>query len=136
MDTLDPVEAFEIFLRAMEGLDVDRFVAMLDENVVLKFPYMWEGQPTECTGLAEAAEFLAIIPALFTEFRWVQPRIYATDDPELAMVITKSDATLTTGQHYDNDYVLLLRVRDGKVVEYWEHFDQDRARAAFRAIGA
>lgn len=136
MATLGPVEAFEVFLSAMERLDVETFVSMLDDDVVLKFPYMWEGQPQECRGKPQAVEFLKIIPALFAEFRWVGPRTYATDDPELAMTVTKSRATLTTGDPYDNDYVLLLRVRDGKVIEYWEHFDPARARPAFQAIGA
>lgn len=136
MAPLGPVEAFAVFLSATERLDIAPFVALLDEDVVLRFPYMGGGRPKECTGRAASAEFLKIISAFFTSLRWVNPTVYATDDPELAIAVATSSATLPTGDHYENDYVLFLRVRDGKVVEYREHFDPARAEAAFQAIGA
>ena len=136
MTPLSPVEAFAVFLSATERLDIAPFLALLDDDVILRFPYMPGDRPKQCAGRVQAVEFLKIIPALFTHFRWVEPRVYATDDPELAIVVASSSATLTTGDQYDNDYVLFLRVRDGKVVEYREHFDPARAQPAFEAIGA
>jgi hypothetical protein len=135
MTTLTPVEAFEAFVPAMERQDIKTFFAMLDDDVVLHFPFMSEGYPKIVTGRVAAEEFLQVIPALFVKFAWINPRIYATDDPELAMMVAKSTATLNTGAPYDNDYVLFLRVRNGKVIEYWEHVDPARVLAAFEAIG-
>jgi uncharacterized protein len=136
MAPLSPVQVCEVFLAAMERLDADAFTALLDDDVILSFPYMCGDRPKRCVGRAEAEEFLKIIPALFATVRWVESKVYATDDPELAVIVATSAATLTTGDPYDNDYVLLLRVRDGRILEYREHFDPARAEPAFTAIGA
>lgn len=134
--SLTPSEAFETFFSATEGSDLDSFFALFDEQVLMRFPYIPSGYPNECQGRTECAAFFGTVATLFSELRWVKRTVYSTSDPELAMAIAASKATLPDGTSYENDYVLLLRVRGGAIVEYCEYFDPNRAAPVFQALGA
>lgn len=134
--SLTASEAFETYFSATEGSDLEKFFALLDDDVVMRFPYMLPGYPNEARGRAECSGFFASVVALFSSFHWVEPTVYSTNDPELAMATTTSSAKMHNGTVYENEYVLLMRVRNGAIVEYCEFFDPNRAVPVFQALGA
>lgn len=134
--SLTPSEAFEIYFSATEGSDLDSFFALFDERIAMRFPYMPSGYPNECHGRAECAGFFGTVVALFSGLLWVMRTVYSTNDPEVAIATAASSATLPNGASYENEYVLLLRVRDGAIVEYCEFFDPNRAAPVFQALEA
>lgn len=134
--SLTPSEAFETFFSATEASDLDRFFGLLDDDVVMRFPYMLPGYPNEIRGREVCSGFFGSVVALFSGLRWIKPTVYSTNDPELAMATTASSAKLHNGTVYENEYVLLIRVRNGAIVEYCEFFDPNRAVPVFEALGA
>lgn len=131
---MTPAQGLEAFLSAVERLDLEGLYAMFDDSVMMKFPYMIDGYPKELHGRTQCEGFFSSIVGIFSQIRWVKRDVYSTSDPELAMAIAESAMVMSDGGTYANEYVLLLRVRDGKIVEYCEHFDPNRAQPLFRAV--
>ena len=68
-------------------------------------------------------ESLSAIWKIKERFDWHDVVIRATEDPELFVVTARSDVLLRSGQHYANGYVMLTRVRGGKILEHVEYFN-------------
>jgi uncharacterized protein len=95
------------------------------EDAVLALPYAPVGTPKETVGRDEVVRYIAqlrdYIPAgIFVDHDFDT----LAGDPTL--VVARYSATtnlLTTGRPYENTYVTLITVRDGKVTRYEEFFN-------------
>ncbi|MFG2276096.1 nuclear transport factor 2 family protein [Streptomyces chartreusis] len=50
---------------------------------------------------------------------------------DLVAIEASTDARFTNGRAYQNQYMFLIRVRDGEIVEVKEYMDTELARATF-----
>jgi len=95
------------------------------EDAVLALPYAPAGTPKETVGRDEVVRYIAqlrdyIPPGIFVDHDFDT----LAGDPTL--VVARYSATtelLTTGLPYENTYVTLITVRDGKVTRYEEFFN-------------
>lgn len=92
-------------------------------EVVIRLPYAPPGVPNEFRGLAQAVAAMSPIWAAKKSFTWHDVVIRKTEDLELFVTTARSEVLLLSGQHYANDYVMLTRLRHGKVVEHVEYFN-------------
>ena len=93
------------------------------DDLVFRLPYAPPGVTEEVRGFAAAREMLSHHWAGKQRFDWLDVVILATEDPELFVTTARSDVLMDGGVPYGNDYVMLTRVRDGKVVEHAEYFN-------------
>ena len=89
-----------------------------------------EGFPKSFEGSAEIYQQYSALPKQFGQMRF--PRtIYATEDPNLFFVKFHGDLDLVAGGKYQNDYIGMFRLRDGRVVEYTEYLNPILLAKAF-----
>lgn len=93
------------------------------DDLVIRLPYAPPGVTEEVRGFAAAREMLSHHWAGKLRFDWLDVVTLATEDPELFVTTARSDVLMEGGVPYANNYVMLTRVRDGKVVEHAEYFN-------------
>jgi ketosteroid isomerase-like protein len=101
----------------------DAWDGKVADDLVLRLPYAPPGVLPEMRGLAAARETLSHHWATKRSFEWRDVVIRQTEDPELYVTTTRSEVILMSGEPYANDYIMLTRVRDGKIVEHAEYFN-------------
>lgn len=123
------------YLRALERSDIDAATASFADDIVMKVPCMPEPSPKLIVGRASVLPLLQwAFAKVFKTFTWTELEIHASDDPNLAFALAKSSVELWNGGSYGNDYVIYVRVMNGKIVEEAEFFDTARAAKAFAAV--
>ncbi|WP_116810941.1 nuclear transport factor 2 family protein [Steroidobacter cummioxidans] len=83
-------------------------------------------------GKAEVRQRL-IVP-LFTQFgsRYTNTPKRILSDGEFVMVESRGDVTTKTGKPYCNTYCMVIRMRDGKLVELTEYLDTELVTSALQ----
>lgn len=120
------------YLAAIARCDAEAATASFADDCVINTPCMPEPSPKSMTGRATFTPVLKwVFATVFKKFSWAELEIHTTDDPNLAFALGKSKVELHDGRSYSNDYVIYVRVRDGKIVEETEFFDTTRAAKAF-----
>lgn len=124
--------AIEQFFSGLEAMDVQRAVGAFAEDGVQVMPYSPEGFPKRLDGRAAILRQYSGLPENYTSMRF--PReILATEDPERFVVRYTGEIALKAGGRYDNTYVGLFTVRDGRIHEFVEFFDPIILQKAFGA---
>ena len=93
------------------------------DDVVIRLPFAPPGVANELRGLTQAVAALSALWKAKKSFTWHDVVIRRTEDPELFVTTARSEAVLLSGQHYANSYVMLTRMRHGKVIEHVEYFN-------------
>lgn len=105
-------------------------------DVVIRLPFAPPGVAQELRGMAQAIAALSAAWKAKESFVWHDVVIRRTDDPELFVTTARSESVLLSGQHYSNSYVMLTRMRDGKVAEHVEYFNPLPIIEAFGLAGS
>ncbi|WP_020669122.1 nuclear transport factor 2 family protein [Amycolatopsis nigrescens] len=116
-----PLSARELFeeLSRKPGFAIDEYWA---EDVVIEQPFALPPRRTEgrANFLAAAVPGRAALPVRFDGIR--DPVVHETVDPELIIVEFRLAGTITTtGRSASAPFVVVLRVRDGKIVLWREY---------------
>ena len=95
------------------------------EDAVLALPYAPSGTLREVAGRDAIIDYIGLlrdyIPAgIFREHRF---DTLAADPNEVIARYSARTELLTTGRPYENTYVTLIQIGDGKVTRYTEYFD-------------
>lgn len=101
----------------------EAWVGKAADDVVIRLPYAPPGVLAEMRGFDAARDTLSPHWGTKKRFDWLDVIIRATEDPELFVTTARSDVILASGEPYGNDYIMLTRVRGGKVVEHTEYFN-------------
>jgi uncharacterized protein len=108
---------------------------LCSKDLVIRFPYAPPPVQPELRGFDTALETSSAHWKNMARFEWHDVEIHATDDPDLFMATARSDTMTVGGVAYCNDYVLLTRFRDGKIVEHVEYFDPMRVIEMIKTLG-
>lgn len=100
-------------------------------DLIVEFPYAPEGHTRRLDGPEAALGFLSRISSFTTGMRVSRPTVLSQGDAFVAEY--HGSGTFTdTGLPYEQDYVLVGTVRDGKLAHLREHYDPLRV---LRAMG-
>lgn len=100
-------------------------------DVVAEFPYAPEDHTRRLEGPAAIARFLENIGKFAEGFKLGEPTVYETESGCIAEY--HGDAVFkSTGKTYSQDYVAIVKVRDGKIASIREYYDPLRV---LRAMG-
>lgn len=123
-------QVVEEFFAALEAMDVPRFLEVWAEDGVQEMPFSPPGFPRRLEGREAIGNQYRSLPENYRGMRF--PReILAMEDPARFVVRYTGSIELKAGGRYDNRYVGLFTLRDGKVVEFVEYFDPIILRDAF-----
>jgi uncharacterized protein len=121
----DAVEVVRRYLEALRRLDPEAmFAEISDEEFVLELPLAPQGMPRRVETKQGLIDFFGpIAGGLWKEIEFPTLEVRAEADPSRVIAQYTSKGTFANGAPYENTYVNLCRVRDGKIVYSAEYFD-------------
>lgn len=110
----------EAFFTALEEQNLTALLAALDNNVVQKMPLAPTNFPKELNGIeAMRNQYTGVMD--YSQ-RYVR-EYFGTKDPNTVMVKFEGTITTSEGKPYNNSYVGIYTVSDGKIIEFVEQFN-------------
>jgi ketosteroid isomerase-like protein len=93
-------------------------------------PYAPDGFPKSFDGADGIFKQYNGLTASFGQMKF--PRtIYATEDPDFFFVQFRGEIEIKAGGKYENDYLGTFKLKNGKIIEYTEYFNQVVMAKAF-----
>ena len=89
----------------------------------MRFPYLPAGMGGDINGVEHATTVFREVWKGFPTFEWHDVVIKKIEGEDYYVTTGRSTATRPSGAAYANDYILLTRLRDGKVCEHIEYFN-------------
>lgn len=100
-----------------------KFVSMATDDVLMRFPYIPAGMGGDINGVEQATKVFREVWKDFVTFDWHDVVIKKIQDEDYYVSTGRSTATRASGDDYANKYIMLTRLRDGKVSEHIEYFN-------------
>jgi ketosteroid isomerase-like protein len=123
-------QVVEDFFAALEAKDLNRFLAVWADDGVQIMPFSPVGFPQRLEGKEAIRNQYGSLPENYRTMRF--PReILPMEDPNRFVVRYTGEIELTGGGRYDNSYVGLFTVRDGRIAEFVEYFNPIVLQEAF-----
>lgn len=113
-----------------------RWLALFADDAVVEFPYAASlGRSGRLDGKAAIDAYFRGTPGSFRDLTFRDLRRFPGTDPDLAVAEVHGSAVIgPTNRRYEQDYVMLLRTRNGKIVWYREYWNPLPAIEAFGGI--
>lgn len=129
---LDAAQALDAHL-ALVGRDLERWLDLFADDAIVEFPYASAlGAQALFEGKAAIRGHFEGILQRFRDLSFRDVRRYLTTDPDVALAELHGSAViLPAGRRYEQDYVLLIATRNGKVVRYREYWNPAAALEPF-----
>ncbi|MBC7937259.1 MAG: PhzA/PhzB family protein [Rhizobacter sp.] len=115
------------------ALETQKFEILKDvfaENGKQLNPYSPAGFPKSFDGAEGIYKQYSGLTANFGQMKFPR-QIFATEDPNFFFVKFKGEIEIKAGGKYENDYLGMFKLENGKVVEYTEYFNQIVMAKAF-----
>ena len=129
MSDAETIPSFGAMLRLALGdaLAADAgedFLVMCDDDIEFQFPYAPLGTVTEVRGKDRMAAYLPKVGALVAFESMGTPIVHACEDDEtFVLEFSCRGSGAETGARYDQDYISVIRVRDGRIVHYRDYWN-------------
>ncbi|MBX9749195.1 MAG: nuclear transport factor 2 family protein [Roseococcus sp.] len=135
----DNPTAVELLRRSLDTFlakDMKAWSELCHEDVVVEFPFAPAGSPSRLEGRAAIYEYLRNYPAVIDVKSTLILRIYAAEDPAVAIAEwSASGRVLTNGNPYEMRYATFATFRDGLMVNYREYWNPAAFMAAMGGSG-
>lgn len=107
------------------GTDIERWLELFADDAVVEFPYAPQlGLPERLEGREAIRQYFAETPKHFRGLVFTKVQRYLTTDPEVALAEAHGSATIAvTGNPYEQDYVMMVKTREGKISLYREYWN-------------
>lgn len=133
----DTIPSFSAMLRDALGAalapDATRFLDMFAEHGVMEFPFAPPGGVTRLDGRAALAAHLASLGRLIAIDRVTALVVHRTADPNVVILeFGGVGRGVETGEPYDQTYISVITLADGRIVHYRDYWNP---LAAIRAAG-
>lgn len=98
--------------------------ALDDEDVEFEAPYA-PGGANRIVGRQDVANYMPVVLEFFTIEELVETAQYRCTDPELVILefYALNGVGVKTGLPYDQKYINVIRVRNGKIVQYRDYWN-------------
>ncbi|AYD66532.1 MULTISPECIES: nuclear transport factor 2 family protein [unclassified Achromobacter] len=108
---------------------------LIHDDIVWDLPYAPSlGHPLQLEGRDAVLRHAGWFVDAVSDFRFFDTQIVATDDAHHAVARVQAEGKVAaTGRHYQQEYVVFLTVRDGRIARLREYFDPVKAALAFDA---
>ena len=130
----DETIAANLLHRHFETLVDDnlRWQMLIDENIVWELAYAAAlGHPTRLSGREEVVRHVTWFLGAVQNFRFFDLKVFPFADSEGAVGQVMAEGTIkSTGRIYQQEYVVFLRAKGGKIIFMREYFDPTRAAKA------
>lgn len=121
--TADGLQVVERFFEKLESFDIEGFAENFAENGRQVMPFSPAGFPDSLEGRSAIYNQYKGMPQNFKSMKFVDRAIRETSEPGEFVATWRGEIELASGGRYDNTYIGLFQVRDGKLVQFTEYFD-------------
>lgn len=113
--------------------DIERWLELFTDDAVVEFPYAAGLElPQRLEGREAIRRYFADTPKHFQGLVFTNVRRYRTTDPDVALAEAHGSATIAvTGSGYEQDYIMLVKTRDGRISLYREYWNPIPGLRAF-----
>ncbi|WP_437611082.1 nuclear transport factor 2 family protein [Sorangium sp. So ce834] len=134
---LDAAQALDAHLDLI-GRDTQRWLDLFADDAIVEFPYATGlGVPGRFEGKPAIRRYFEGILERFRDLSLLDARRYPTTDPDVAIAEVHGSATiLPAGKRYEQNYVMIVATRDGKIVRYREYWNPALVLEAFGEVAA
>lgn len=110
---------------ALIATDVERWLTLFADDAVVEFPYASSlGGPARLEGIKAIRAYFAPITKHFQGLTFTNVQRSPSVDPTTGWMEVHGSATLQPGNiPYEQDYVMRMQVRDGRIVHYREYWN-------------
>ncbi|KYC40770.1 phenazine biosynthesis protein [Scytonema hofmannii PCC 7110] len=123
-------EAFAAHL-ALVGKDIPAWVDLFAEDAVVEFPYA-STTPGRLEGKQAIYNYMKDVPAQMQDLVFSNVQIYPTSNSNVLFAEVHGEAVIvSTGRHYQQDYVIRLETKEGKIIHYREYWNPVAALEAW-----
>ncbi|KFA88014.1 nuclear transport factor 2 family protein [Archangium violaceum] len=105
--------------------DIGRWLELFTDDAVVEFPYAAGlGLPERLEGREAIRQYFMDTPKHFLGLTFTNVRRYPTTEPDVALAEAHGSATIAaTGSTYEQDYVMLVKARNGRISLYREYWN-------------
>ena len=128
----DAARALDAHL-ALIGRDMEAWLDLFADDATVEFPYAPAlGVPALLEGKAAIRRYFEGALESFRDLTLGEVRRHPTTDPDVALAEAHGSATiLPAGKRYEQDYVMMVQTRNGKIVRYREYWNLGPVIEAF-----
>lgn len=115
--------------------DNQQWQTLIHDDIVWDLPYAPSlGHPLQLDGREAVVRHANWFKGAVTHFRFFDIEVTASDDPHKAVARVRAEGRVPeTGRIYQQEYVVFLTARDGRIAHLREYFDPVKAALAFDA---
>lgn len=133
----EDIVSFSDLLRTALGTRLaagaDSFLDMVAEDVVMEFPYAPAGLVDRLEGKEAIAAHLERLGGMLEIDSMSEPVVHQSTDPDLFVLEFEGHGRgVETGEAYDQNYISVIRLRQGKIVHYRDYWNP---LVVLRALG-
>ncbi|KAB8335470.1 nuclear transport factor 2 family protein [Scytonema tolypothrichoides VB-61278] len=126
-ETKEQSTAAQVFADSLALItkDIQAWVDLFAENAVVEFPYASAlGSPERLEGKSAIYNYMKNALAQMQNLVFTNIRAYPTSNPNILFAEVHGEAVIVaTGRHYQQDYVMRLETKDGKIIHYREYWN-------------
>ncbi len=113
--------------------DIPQWIELFHEDAVFEYPYAPPGYPQEIRGKAAMFERFKDFPKTFQFFEFTDVQMHQTLNPDVLIVeFSCRGQILTTGKPYNQRYISVVQMRDGKIAHYRDYWNPLIVLEAFK----
>lgn len=117
--------------------DANSFQEMFDHDGVMEFPFAYADLPRRIEGREALEAHLSMLSSLITFDRMSEPTIIQTTDPETVVLEFEGFGRgIATGEAYEQQYISIIRTRNGRIVHYKDYWNPLAVLGALRGAEA
>ncbi|HEU4471366.1 MAG TPA: nuclear transport factor 2 family protein [Flavisolibacter sp.] len=116
------LQAVENFFSSLEKLDIPSFLHVWNEDGKQLMPLSPEGFPKELDGKEAVYNQYKGLPQNFLSMSFPR-KVFATESPDKLIVQYAGSIPLKAGGRYDNNYVGIFEIKNGRIDRFTEYFD-------------
>lgn len=128
----DKFDSFSELLRGALGPRLkagDQMTDLFTHDVTFEFPYAPEGLPRRLDGIDALADHLARLGPMLELYSFTLHAVYPTHDTVI-FEFSCDGAGIATGLPYDQDYISVVTLREGRISHYRDYWNPLVALAA------
>ncbi|WP_327238316.1 nuclear transport factor 2 family protein [Streptomyces sp. NBC_01317] len=122
-DPMKPADVYRHSLRLLLEKDMDGWVSLCDEHVVIDFPYATADFPAKLEGRAAVAAYMRGYPDHIDLREIPSLEIHETGDPEKIIAEWQGNGRIVaTDTPYEMPYVAVVTVKNGLITHYRDYW--------------
>ena len=113
----------DAFFAALEGMDIPAFLELWHEDGVQHMPFAPDNFPKILAGKAAIQRQYGGLPDAYESMQFIQRNIFPLLNPTMVVAQYHGVIKQKSGEAYDNDYIGVFEMRDGKIASFSEYFN-------------